>query len=84
MAATIRKRTTKQLDKFGNPVVSYQVRWLEPIRDEFGAPTGKFKQTSETFPPSAKPKRIFGRWRTSWRIPEASILHSRRRKPIGR
>lgn len=40
MAATIRKRTTKQLDKFGNPVVSYQVRWLEPVRDEFGAPTG--------------------------------------------
>ncbi|MCV7100738.1 tyrosine-type recombinase/integrase [Mycobacterium palustre] len=56
MAATIRKRTTKQLDKFGNPVVSYQVRWLEPIRDEFGAPTGKFKQTSETFPTERKAK----------------------------
>lgn len=56
MAATIRKRTTKRLDKFGNPVVSYQVRWLEPIRDEFGAPTGKFKQTSETFPTERKAK----------------------------
>lgn len=56
MAATIRKRTTKQLDKFGNPVVSYQVRWLEPVRDEFGAPTGKFKQTSETFPTERKAK----------------------------
>ncbi|MFP1155381.1 tyrosine-type recombinase/integrase [Mycobacterium sherrisii] len=56
MAATIRKRTTKQLDKFGNPVVSYQVRWLEPIRNEFGAPTGKFKQTSETFDTERKAK----------------------------
>lgn len=56
MAATIRKRTTKQLDKFGNPVVSYQVRWLEAVRDEFGAPTGKFKQTSETFPTERKAK----------------------------
>lgn len=49
MAATIRKRTTGKLDKFGNPIVSYQVRWREPVRDEFGAPTGEFKQTSETF-----------------------------------
>ncbi|OBJ61278.1 site-specific integrase [Mycobacterium sp. 1423905.2] len=49
MAATIRKRETSKRDKRGNPVVSYQVRWLEPIRDEFGAPTGKFRQTSETF-----------------------------------
>lgn len=48
--AFIRKRTTKQLDKYGNPTVSYQVRWLEPVRDEFGAPTGEFKETSETFP----------------------------------
>lgn len=49
MAATIRKRTTGKLDKHGNPVVSYQVRWREPVRDEFGAPTGTFKQTSDTF-----------------------------------
>lgn len=56
MAATIRKRTTGKLDRFGNPVVSYQVRWLEPVRDEFGAPTGKFKQTSETFPTERKAK----------------------------
>ncbi|MCV7343799.1 tyrosine-type recombinase/integrase [Mycolicibacterium rhodesiae] len=56
MAATIRARVTKRVDKFGNPVVSYQVRWLEPIRDEFGAPTGKFKQTSETFDTERKAK----------------------------
>lgn len=56
MAATLRKRTTGKLDKFGNPVISYQVRWREPVRDEFGAPTGKFKQTSETFPTERKAK----------------------------
>ncbi|MGV0037842.1 tyrosine-type recombinase/integrase [Mycobacterium colombiense] len=56
MAATIRKRTTGKLDKFGNSVVSYQVRWREPVRDEFGAPTGKFKQTSETFDTERKAK----------------------------
>lgn len=56
MAATIRKRETGKLDKFGNPVVSYQVRWREPVRDEFGAPTGKFKQTSETFDTERKAK----------------------------
>ncbi|WP_210687361.1 site-specific integrase [Mycolicibacterium sp. GESEQ-9] len=54
--AFIRKRTTKQLDKYGNPTVSYQVRWLEPVRDEFGAPTGEFKETSETFPTERKAK----------------------------
>ncbi len=54
--AYIRKRTTGQLDKHGDPVVSYQVVWREPVRDEFGAPTGKFKQTSETFPTERKAK----------------------------
>ncbi|OBI95028.1 tyrosine-type recombinase/integrase [Mycobacterium asiaticum] len=56
MAATIRKRETGKLDKRGNPVVSYQVRWREPVRDEFGAPTGKFRQTSETFDTERKAK----------------------------
>jgi integrase len=56
MAATIRKRETGKADKFGNPVVSYQVRWREPVRDEFGAPTGAFKQTSETFDTERKAK----------------------------
>ena len=56
MAATIRKRVTGKLDKFGNPVVSYQVRWREPVRDEFGAPTGKFRHTSETFDTERKAK----------------------------
>ena len=42
MAATIRKRTTGKLDKHGNPVVSYQVRWREPVRDEFGAPVRSY------------------------------------------
>lgn len=49
MPATIRKRPSKKLDKKGNPIIRYQVRWLEPVRDEFGAPTGEFKQTGETF-----------------------------------
>lgn len=56
MAATIRKRVTGKLDKRGNPVVSYQVRWREPVRNEFGAPTGQFKQTSETFDTERKAK----------------------------
>jgi integrase len=54
--AYIRKRTTGKLDKFGNPTTSYQVVWREPVRDEFGAPTGKLKQTSETFPTERKAK----------------------------
>ncbi|WP_019972003.1 tyrosine-type recombinase/integrase [Mycobacterium sp. 141] len=54
--AYIRERSTGKLDKFGNPVVSYQVVWREPVRDEFGAPTGKLKQTSETFPTERKAK----------------------------
>lgn len=54
--AYIRKRTTGQLDKFGNAVVTYQVVWREPVRDQFGAPTGKTKQTSETFPTERKAK----------------------------
>lgn len=37
-------------------VVRYQVVWREPVRDEFGAPTGKFKQTSETFDAERKAK----------------------------
>lgn len=56
MAATIRRRETGKLDKRGNAVVSYQVRWREPVRDEFGAPTGKFRQTSETFDTERKAK----------------------------
>lgn len=54
--AYIRKRETGKLDKFGNPITSFQVVWREPVRDEFGAPTGKFKQTSETFPTERKAK----------------------------
>lgn len=54
--AYIRKRETGRLDKFGNPTTSYQVVWREPVRDEFGAPTGKLKQTSETFPTERKAK----------------------------
>lgn len=62
MPATIRKRTTGKLDKRGNPVVSYQVRWREPVRDSFGAPElddqgrQKFRQTSETFGTERKAK----------------------------
>lgn len=62
MPATIRKRTTGKLDKRGNPVVSYQVRWREPVRNAFGAPElddqgrQKFRQTSETFDTERKAK----------------------------
>ncbi|WP_066899009.1 tyrosine-type recombinase/integrase [Mycolicibacterium houstonense] len=62
MAATIRKRTTGKLDKRGNPLVSYQVRWREPVRDSFGVPSiddqgrQKFRQTSETFDTERKAK----------------------------
>lgn len=49
MPATIRKRPSKKLDRNGNPIIRYQVRWLEPVRNEFGAPTGEFRQTGETF-----------------------------------
>ncbi|OCB25696.1 integrase [Mycobacterium malmoense] len=54
--AYIRKRTTGKLDNRGNPTISYQVVWREPVRDEFGAPTGKYKQTSETFATERKAK----------------------------
>ena len=54
--AYIRERETGKVDKFDNPILSYQVVWREPVRDEFGAPTGKSKQTSETFPTERKAK----------------------------
>lgn len=54
--AYLRKRTTGKVDKFGNSTTSFQVVWREPVRDEFGAPTGKLKQTSETFPTERKAK----------------------------
>jgi integrase len=38
--AYIRKRTAGKVDRSGNPVVTYQVVWREPVRDAFGAPTG--------------------------------------------
>jgi hypothetical protein len=40
------------------PVVRYQVVWLEPARGQFGAPTGKFKQTSETLATGRKFKGV--------------------------
>lgn len=60
--AHIRKRPSGKADKFGNPIVRYQVVWLEPVRDEFGAPTHntdgtpRYKQTSETFDTQRKAK----------------------------
>ncbi|GLD20343.1 hypothetical protein Mkiyose1385_44420 [Mycobacterium kiyosense] len=50
MAATIRKRETGKLDKRGNPLLTYQVRWREPVRDQFGVPTGKHRHRGEAFP----------------------------------
>jgi integrase len=55
--AHIRKRTGKAVDSQGNSVVRYQVVWYEPVRDQFGAPTGKLRQTSETFDTERKAKR---------------------------
>ena len=55
--AHIRKRTGKAVDSQGNSLVRYQVVWYEPVRDEFGAPTGKLRQTSETFDTERKAKR---------------------------
>lgn len=55
--AHIRKRTSKAVDGQGNPVVRFQVVWYEPVRDDFGAPTGKLRQTSETFDTERKAKR---------------------------
>jgi integrase len=55
--AHIRKRTSKTLDSHGDSVVRYQVVWYEPVRDQFGAPTGKLPQTSETFDTERKAKR---------------------------
>lgn len=60
--AHIRKRPTGKVDKFGNPTVRYQVVWLEPVRDQFGAPVRaedgslKYKQTGETFDTERKAK----------------------------
>lgn len=54
--AFIRARTTGKVDKRGEPIQSFQVVWREPVRDDFGAPTGKFKQTSETFDTERKAK----------------------------
>lgn len=48
--AFIRTRSTGKVDKRGEPILSYQVVWREPVRDDFGVPTGQHKQTSETFP----------------------------------
>lgn len=55
--AHIRKRKSKVLDSQGNAIVRYQVVWYEPVRDDFGAPTGKLRQTSETFDTERKAKR---------------------------
>ncbi|WP_235660256.1 tyrosine-type recombinase/integrase [Mycobacteroides abscessus] len=49
MPATIRKRPSKKLDRNGNPIIRYQVRWLEPVRDDFGVPTRRYRQRGEAF-----------------------------------
>jgi integrase len=49
--AFIRKRTTS------DAVTRYQVVWREPVRDEYGAPTGRTRQTSETFDTERAAKR---------------------------
>jgi integrase len=86
MAATIPKRTTGQIDKHGYPVVSYQVRWREPVRDEFGAPTGTFKQTSETFDTERKAKARLRKIEDeldSGRGVEPSSQKAKANKPLG-
>jgi integrase len=49
--AHIRKRTAS------DSTTRYQVVWREPVRDDFGAPTGKTRQTSETFDTQRAAKR---------------------------
>lgn len=49
--AYIRKRTT------ADSVTRYQVVWRERVQDEFGAPTGTTRQTSETFDTERAAKR---------------------------
>ncbi len=46
----------RQAGQVRQPTTSYQMVWREPARDEFGAPTGKLKQISETFPTERKAK----------------------------
>lgn len=46
--AHIRVRETKRRNK-GKPVLAYVVEWREPVRDDFGLPTGKARSRQETY-----------------------------------
>jgi integrase len=47
--AYVRARETK-LRRNGKPVKTYAVVWREPMRDEFGLPTGHLRARRETYP----------------------------------
>lgn len=48
-SAQIRERPTRKLDADGNQIVSFQVRWREPLCDESGAPNGGTKHAGVVF-----------------------------------
>ena len=47
--AYVRAHETKQ-KRNGKPVKTYAVVWREPVRDEFGLPTGRMRARRETYP----------------------------------
>ncbi len=73
MPATIRKRPSKKLDRNGNPIIRYQVRWLN-----LSAMNSEHRQASSDRPaklstPNVKPKHAHAESMTSWNAAEASI-----------
>src|SRR4051794_17411974 len=47
--AYVRAHETKQKRK-GKPVKTYAVVWRDPVRDEFGLPTGRMRARRESYP----------------------------------
>ncbi|MDO3398676.1 site-specific integrase [Mycolicibacterium neoaurum] len=47
--AYVRAHDTKQ-KRNGKPIRTYAVIWREPVRDDFGLPTGKLRACRETYP----------------------------------
>jgi hypothetical protein len=47
--AYVRTHETKQKRK-GKPIKTYAVIWREPVRDDFGLPTGQLRARRETYP----------------------------------
>ena len=47
--AYVRAHETKQ-KRNGKPIRTYAVVWREPVRDNFGLPTGQLRARRETYP----------------------------------